>query len=136
MFVKFSRPPKPGLSRFQATKATLSSFSGHQSHIVKFFRPPKHVCQLFQVTKYRSHVCQVRETDGKVYRPPKPHLSSFSGHQSHVCHLFQVTKYRSHVCQVRETDGKAGSALSANSMCAFAVFTVYFFSFMKTKKQM
>ena len=83
MFVKFSRPPKPGLSRFQATKATLSSFSGHQSH---------------------------------------------------VCHLFQVTIYRSHVCQVRETDGKDGSALSANSMCAFAVFTVYFFSFMKNKK--
>ena len=105
-------------------------------NLSSLFRSPKPHFDCFQVTECWSHSCQVLGPDIKAFGvtkatmktinffgPPKPRLSRFSDHQS-----------RSHVCQVRETDGKAGSALSANSMCAFAVFTVYFFSFMKNKK--
>ena len=100
------------------------------------FRSPKPHFDCFQVTECWSHSCQVLGPDIKAFWVTKATMKAlnFLGHQSHVCQVFQITKYRSHVCQVRETDGKAGSALSANSMCAFAVFTVYFFSFMKNKK--
>ena len=115
----------------------IHSLSKSNWSLSSLFRSPKPHFDCFQVTECWSHSCQVLGPDIKAFGvtkatmktinffgPPKPRLSRFSNHQS-----------RSHVCQVRETDGKAGSALSASSMCAFAVFTAYLFSFMKKQKQ-